>query len=204
MTARPVAVITGGARGIGRQVAADLLTRGYQVVIGDLDLERTRRTAVELGGAVTAVRLDITDRALVAETVEFVESSIGPIAVWVNNAGIMPTGAFAGQDVSLARTVVDVDYAALVEVTAAILPRFLARDAGTLINLGSATGLKPLAGLAVYSGAKAAVIGFSDALRRELRGTGVRVRVILPTWSPPRWARASPRRGCRRRSPRSR
>lgn len=180
MTERPVAVITGGARGIGRQVAADLVTRGYRVVIGDLDEEATRRTAAELGAAVTGVRLDITDRALVAQTIDLVESTIGPISVWVNNAGIMPTGAFASQDVGLARTVIDVDYAALVEVTSAILPRFLARNAGTLINLGSATGLKPLAGLAVYSGAKAAVIGFSDALRRELRGTGVRVRVILP------------------------
>ncbi|MET0955867.1 MAG: SDR family NAD(P)-dependent oxidoreductase [Cryobacterium sp.] len=180
MTERPVAVITGGARGIGRQVAADLVTRGYRVVIGDLDEEATRRTAAELGAAVTGVRLDITDRALVAQTIDLVENTIGPIAVWVNNAGIMPTGAFASQDVGLARAVIDVDYAALVEVTSAILPRFLARNAGTLINLGSATGLKPLAGLAVYSGAKAAVIGFSDALRRELRGTGVRVRVILP------------------------
>lgn len=180
MTGRPIAVITGGARGIGRQIAADLIARGYRVVIGDLDEEATRQTAAELGSEATAVRLDITDRELVAQTIEFVESTIGPIAVWVNNAGIMPTGAFAGQDVSLARAVIDVDCAALVEATAAILPRFLARDAGTLINLGSATGLKPLAGLAVYSGAKAAVIGFSDALRRELRGTGVTVRVVLP------------------------
>jgi len=180
MTQLPVAVVTGGARGIGRQIAADLVVRGYRVVIGDLDEDATRRTATELGGAVSAVRLDITDRELVAKTIDFVESTIGPIAVWVNNAGIMPTGAFAGQDPALARAVVDVDYAALVEVTGAILPRFLSRNSGTLINLGSATGLKPLAGLAVYSGAKAAVIGFSDALRRELRGTGVTVRVVLP------------------------
>ena len=180
MTDGPVAVVTGGARGIGRQIAADLLARGYRVVIGALDEDATRRTAAELGTGATGVRLDITDRALVARTIEHVESVIGPIAVWVNNAGIMPTGAFAGQDVALARAVVDVDYAALVEVTAAILPRFLARDAGTLINVASATGIKPLAGLAAYSGAKAAVIGFSDALRRELRGTGVRVRVVLP------------------------
>jgi NAD(P)-dependent dehydrogenase (short-subunit alcohol dehydrogenase family) len=103
MSGRPIAVITGGARGIGRQIAADLITRGYRVVIGDLDEEATRRTAAELGSAATAVRLDITDRALVAQTIEFVEKTIGPIAVWVNNAGIMPTGAFAGQDVSLAR-----------------------------------------------------------------------------------------------------
>jgi len=175
-----IAVVTGGARGIGRQIAADLRTRGYRVVIGDLDEQVTRATAAELGSGVTGVRLDITDRALVAEVIEHIETTIGPITVWVNNAGIMPTGAFASQDAGLARSVIDIDYAALVEVTAAILPRFLERRAGSIVNLGSATGLKPLAGLAVYSGAKAAVIGFSDALRRELRGTGVSVRVVLP------------------------
>lgn len=176
----PVAVITGSARGIGRQIATDLLARGYRVVITDLSEEACQATATALGAGATAARLDVTDRDLVAQTIEHVESTVGPISVWVNNAGIMPTGPFAEQDVRLARAIIDVDYAALVEVTAAILPRFLSRGAGTLINVGSATGLKPLAGLAVYSGAKSAVIGFSDALRRELRGTGVRVRVVLP------------------------
>lgn len=180
MTARPIAVVTGGARGIGRQIAADLLGHGYRVVIGDLDEQATRATAAELGAGATGVRLDITDRELVHATIESIESTLGPIAVWINNAGIMPTGPFTAQGLALSRTVIDIDYSALVEVTAAILPRFLERDAGTIINLGSATGLKPLAGLAVYSGAKAAVLGFSDALRRELRGTGVTVRVVLP------------------------
>ncbi|MFB2585269.1 SDR family NAD(P)-dependent oxidoreductase [Herbiconiux liukaitaii] len=180
MSERPLAVVTGGARGIGRRIAADLRTAGYRVVIGDLDEKATLEAAAELGSGVTGVRLDITDRQLVRQTIDEIETTLGPIDVWVNNAGIMPTGAFAGQSVELARTIIDVDYAALVETTAAILPRFLARHSGTIVNIGSATGLKPLAGLAVYSGAKAAVIGFSDALRRELRGTGVTVRVVLP------------------------
>lgn len=175
-----VAVVTGGARGIGRRIAADLRAEGYTVVIGDLDEEATRATAAELGSGVTGVRLDITDRELVAATIDEIEGTIGPIAVWVNNAGIMPTGPFREQTPGLVQTVIDVDFAALVAVTGAILPRFLARGSGTIVNLGSATGIKPLAGLAVYSGAKAAVIGFSDALRRELRGTGVTVRVVLP------------------------
>lgn len=180
MSERPVAVVTGGARGIGRQVAADLIAAGYRVVIGDLDELSTAAAAAELGPHASGVRLDITDQDLVEAVIEDVERTVGPISVWVNNAGIMPTGPFRAQDVGLAKTVIDVDYTALVSVTSAILPRLLARRAGVIINLGSATGLKPLAGLAVYSGAKAAVIGFSDALRRELRGTGVTVRVVLP------------------------
>jgi len=177
---KPVAVVTGAARGIGRTIASDLIARGYRVVIGDLDLAATRRTASELGDEATAVRLDVTDTALVSTVVDGIESTLGEIAVWVNNAGIMPSGPFREQSVELIGKVIDVDYRGLVEATAVVLPRMLDRRHGHVINIASATGVKPLAGLAVYSGTKAAVIGYSDALRRELRGSGVRVSVIMP------------------------
>lgn len=180
MTSSPLALVTGSARGIGRQIAVDLLARGYRVVIADLDQATTDATAAELGAGATAVRLDVVDRALLAELVEGVERDLGPIDLWVNNAGIMPTGAFGEQPAALARTIIDINYGGLVEATSAILPRMLARGSGTIVNMASATGIKPLAGLAVYSGTKAAVIAFSEALRRELRGTGVRVRVVMP------------------------
>ena len=180
MSAGPVAVITGGARGIGRAIAVALIDRGYRVVIGDLDLAVTQATAIELGPRASAVRLDITDLALVESVVATVEQTVGPIAVWINNAGIMPTGRFTEQGPGLSGRVVDVDYRALVTVTGVVVARMLERNAGTVVNIASATGIKPLAGLAVYSGTKAAVLAFSDALRRELRGTGVRIRVVLP------------------------
>ena len=179
-TARKVAVVTGGARGIGRAVAALLIARGYRVVLGDLDLAVTQATAEELGPQASALRLDITDFALVESVVATVEQTVGPIAVWINNAGIMPTGRFTEQGPALAGKVVDVDYRALVTVTGVVVARMLERRSGTVVNMASATALKPLAGLAVYSGTKAAVLAFSDSLRRELRGTGVRIRVVLP------------------------
>jgi len=179
-TARPVAVVTGGARGIGRAVATLLIARGYRVVLGDLDLAVTQATAEELGPQASAMRLDITDFALVESVVATVEQTVGPIAVWINNAGIMPTGRFTEQGPALAGKVVDVDYRALVTVTGVVVARMLERRSGTVVNMASATALKPLAGLAVYSGTKAAVLAFSDSLRRELRGTGVRIRVVLP------------------------
>jgi short-subunit dehydrogenase len=176
----PVAVVTGAARGIGRTIAGDLRARGYRVVIGDLDLAATEATARELGAGVSGMRLDVTDHALLASVVETIETGIGPVEVWVNNAGIMPTGRFAEQDRSLVDAVVDVDYRGVVDATGVVLPAMLARGRGHIVNIASATGVKPLAGLAVYSGTKAAVIAYSDALRRELRGTGVRVSVVLP------------------------
>jgi short-subunit dehydrogenase len=175
-----VAVVTGGARGIGRTIAHDLYIRGYRVVIGDLDLAATERTAAEIGSTVSAVRLDVTDGALVRELVRSIETDIGPIDVWVNNAGVMPTGPFTQQTSATVDAIVDVDFRAVVDLTAVVLPRMMKRRRGHIVNIASATGIKPLAGLAVYSGSKAAVIGYSDALRRELRGTGVHVSVIMP------------------------
>jgi short-subunit dehydrogenase len=175
-----VAVVTGGARGIGRTIAHDLYIRGYRVVIGDLDLAATERTAAEIDSTVSAVRLDVTDGELVRELVRSIETDIGPIDVWVNNAGVMPTGPFAQQTSATVDAIVDVDFRAVVDLTAVVLPRMMKRRRGHIVNIASATGIKPLAGLAVYSGSKAAVIGYSDALRRELRGTGVHVSVIMP------------------------
>jgi short-subunit dehydrogenase len=178
--ARPIAVVTGAARGIGRQIASDLLAAGYTVVIGDLDLKQTRATAAELGERCSAVRMDVTDRGMLEKVVASTEKSVGPITVWVNNAGIMPTGYFADQDVEVSAKVIEVNYLGVMESTKILLPRMLARRSGTIINIASATGAKPLAGAAVYSGSKAAIIGFSDAVRREIRGSGVRICVILP------------------------
>jgi short-subunit dehydrogenase len=177
---RPVAVVTGGARGIGRQIASDLLDAGYRVVIGDLDLKRTRATALELGEHCSALRLDVADRRLISKVVAEVESSVGPIALWVNNAGIMPTGYFTDHHLDVSAEVIEVNYLGVVQCTKIVLSLMIARGSGTILNIASATGAKPIAGAAVYSGSKAAIVGFSDALRREVRGTGVRICVVLP------------------------
>jgi short-subunit dehydrogenase len=175
-----VAVVTGAARGIGRQIASDLLAEGYTVVIGDLELTQTQATATELGAGCSAVRLDVTDRRMLEKVVAGVEKSIGPIDVWVNNAGIMPTGYFTDQDFEVSTKVIEVNYLGVVQSTKIVLPLMISRGRGTILNIASATGAKPLAGAAVYSGSKAAIIGFSDAVRREVRKTGVRISVILP------------------------
>jgi short-subunit dehydrogenase len=175
-----IAFITGGARGIGRQIATDLLASGYRVVIGDLDLAATTTTATELGAGALAVHLDITKPESISAAIIETTTTVGPIDVWVNNAGIMPTGYFADQPLAQLTLTIDIDFTGLVAATHAILPLMVERGSGTIINIASATGVKPLAGLAVYSGAKAAVIAFSSSLRRELRGTGVTVSVIAP------------------------
>jgi short-subunit dehydrogenase len=117
---------------------------------------------------------------MIAKVVATVERSLGPIEVWVNNAGIMPTGPFVDQDPDVSAKVVAVNYLGVVQSTSILLPLLIARGRGTILNIASATGAKPIAGAAVYSGTKAGIIAFSDAVRREVRNTGVRICVVLP------------------------
>jgi NADP-dependent 3-hydroxy acid dehydrogenase YdfG len=175
-----IAVVTGAARGIGKQIATDLVGDGYRVVLADLVLEQTQATADELGDAASAIQLDVTDHAATVAAIGQIEFTLGPIAVWVNNAGIMPTGRVLGQEPALANKIIDVNLRGTYGAISAILPVMIGRRSGTIVNIASATGIKPLAGLAVYSSTKAAIIAYSDALRRELRGTGVRICVIAP------------------------
>ena len=195
---RPVAVVTGGARGIGRAIGAELLARGLRVVLADLDGDGAEQTARELGPHAVGRALDVTDRDAVAALVVDVEAHQGPIAVWVNNAGVMPTGRFTEQGPEITDLVIDVDYRAVVDATRTVLRPMLARDRGVVVQVASATATKPIAGLAVYSGTKAAVVAFADGLRRELRGSGVDVVVVLPYLAAtPLGAGIRPQRGFR-------
>lgn len=171
-----VAVVTGAARGIGRAIAADLREAGYRVVL--TDIRGAEEAAAELGA--TGRTVDVADGAAVGALVDEIEATLGPIAVWVNNAGVMPSGPFAESEPRLTDAVIDVNYRGVVHATRHVLPRMLERRSGAILNIASGTATRPLAGLAVYSGTKAAVVGFTRALRRELRGTGVTVHAILP------------------------
>ncbi len=189
----PTAVVTGAARGIGRAVAAELLARGHRVVLTDVSPD-VAATAAALGPHAVGHRLDVTDAGAVGDLV----AGLGPIDVWVNNAGIMPTGAFLAQAAAVDDRVIDVDLRAVVHATRAVLPGMLARGSGSIVQVASATGVKAMAGLAVYSGAKAAVIGFTEGVRREIRGSGVHLAVVLPYLAAtPMGAGIEPQRGFR-------
>jgi NADP-dependent 3-hydroxy acid dehydrogenase YdfG len=175
-----VVAITGAARGIGRATAAALVREGAIVAIGDLDADLARRTAEELGPQAAAFALDVTDRASFDAFLDAVEGELGPVDVLVNNAGIMPLGAFVAEDDATARRMVDVNVHGVLHGMKAALPRLLARGDGHLVNIASAAGKGPYPGGATYCGTKHFVVGMSDAARGELRGTGVEVSVVMP------------------------
>jgi NADP-dependent 3-hydroxy acid dehydrogenase YdfG len=175
-----VVAITGAARGIGRATAFALAREGATVAIGDVDLEVAERTAGEVGPRAAAFALDVTDRASFARFLEAVEERFGVIDALVNNAGIMALGPFVDEDDAAARRMVDINVHGVVLGMKLALPRFVARGEGHLINIASAAGKAPYPGGATYVGTKHFVVGVSETVRGELRGTGVDVSVVMP------------------------
>lgn len=176
-----VVAITGGARGIGRATAAALLAHGARVAIGDIESDLAERAARELGGSAIGLPLDVTDRASFATFLDQVEDRIGPLEVLINNAGIMPIGAFLEETDACADRMIDINLRGPIFGSKLALERFLPRDRGHLVQIASAAGKFGFSGGSTYCATKHAVVGLSESLRQELRGTGVRVSVVMPT-----------------------
>lgn len=180
-----VAAITGGARGIGAATAAAFVREGMAVAIGDVDEALARRTADELvarGGRVRAYALDVTDPASVEAFVAGAEADLGPLDVFDANAGIMPLGAFLDETPESTARQLAVNVEGVVNGVRAVLPRFAERRAGHLVTVASMAGRSGFPGAATYCGTKHFVVGFSEAIRAELRWAGLPVDVscVMP------------------------
>lgn len=175
-----VVVITGGGRGIGAATAAALVEAGAKVVIGDLDLGVAKQTAAQLGDAAIALPLDVTDRDGFTSFLDAVERRVGDIDVLVNNAGIMPLGRFEDESDRTTGHQLDINLHAVIHGTREAVKRMVPRKSGHIVNIASAAGKAGFPGGAVYCATKHGVVGLSEAVRMELRGSGVEVSVIMP------------------------
>ncbi|MPY85556.1 MAG: SDR family NAD(P)-dependent oxidoreductase [Actinophytocola sp.] len=179
-----VVAITGGARGIGRATAEAFLAADAKVAIGDLDAELVAKTAAELGAKpgtqVVGFPLNVTDERSFANFLDDAEAELGPLDVLVNNAGIMPTGLFADESVEMTDRIIDINLRGVVTGARLATGRFAARGSGHLINIASLAGVSGFPGVATYCASKHAVVGFTEALHRELAGHGVGVTAVLP------------------------
>jgi short-subunit dehydrogenase len=175
--------ITGGARGIGLATAKAFATNGSRVAIGDLDADLAAAAAADLGGSEVHLGcgLDVRSRESFADFLGAVDASGAPPAVLVNNAGIMPAGRFAEEEDAITDAILDVNVKGVLTGTKMALPGMLDRGFGHIVNVGSYLGKMPAAGLATYCASKHAVVGFSEALRDELAGTGVTITAVLPS-----------------------
>ncbi|MEU1206162.1 SDR family oxidoreductase [Nocardia sp. NPDC005825] len=175
-----VVVITGGARGIGLATATALQALGAKIAIGDID-----ETTVKESGAARDFdvydKLDVTDQQSFEGFLDEVERRLGPIDVLINNAGIMPTGRVVDEPDQITRRILDINVYGVILGSKLGIARMLPRGRGHVINIASLAGESHIPGLATYNASKHAVLGFTDTLREEYRGTGLEFSSVLPT-----------------------
>lgn len=181
-----VAVVTGANRGLGRSIASAMAEAGAHVGLAARDPESLHETttALERTGAQTAAaRCDVTDPGSVESTIDALEEALGPIDIWVNNAGITYWGPTLDADPSTGwQDILETNAGGVFHCSQAIGRRMRSRGTGTIINVGSISGLivnKPQ-WQAAYNASKAAVHHLTRSLAVELAPAGVRVNAVAP------------------------
>ena len=177
------ALVTGGAQGIGRGIAAALAAQGFRVAIADLNFETATQTAKDLseaGGTVIAVEVNVTDIASVQAGLRSVETDLGPVEVVVNNAGWDDFMPFIATSEDFWDKILDINFKGALRVTQTVLPGMIERRFGRIVNIGSDAGRVGSSLEAVYSGAKGGIIAFTKTLAREVAANGITVNTVCP------------------------
>jgi 2-hydroxycyclohexanecarboxyl-CoA dehydrogenase len=173
-----VALVTGGASGIGAATCRRLAGEGARVAVTDLNLEGAGEVAAEVSG--TAHELDVRSVDSIATAVRGAEEELGPIDVLVNNAGYDEFGFFVKTDEAMWDRVLGVNLRGVIAVTHAVLPGMQERRRGRIVNVASEAGRVGSSGSGIYSAAKAGVIGFTKAIAREAARYGVTCNAVAP------------------------
>jgi NADP-dependent 3-hydroxy acid dehydrogenase YdfG len=174
--------ITGAARGIGLATAKAFHAAVYAVAFGDLDADLAREAAAALGSRASGHQLDVVDPDSFAAFLAAAQAEHGQdLAVLVNNAGVMPNGAFLEGTERIDRLMMDVNVHGVINGMRIALPGMVERGRGHVVNVASLAGKFPLKGLAVYNASKFAAVGLTAAVRMEMEGTGVSVTAVLPS-----------------------
>jgi uncharacterized protein len=179
----PAALVTGASTGIGATYADRFARRGYDLVLVARDQARlealAERLRSETGRRVDVLAADLTERDGLAR----VESRLrddDSLSLLVNNAGAAQHGGFATPDLDEWERLIGLNAVAMTRLTGAVIPRFLARGGGAIINLSSVVALAPEISLGVYGATKAFALAFSQSLQAELGPRGIYVQAVLP------------------------
>ena len=172
------ALVTGGGRGIGREIAAVLVRAGATVTVLGRD-RASLDAAVAAGSAHFAVVADVADQAAVDAAVAEAAAR-QPIGILIANAGAAESAPFGKSDAALFRRMIDVNFMGVVHAVQAVLPSMRERRHGRIVAVASTAGLKGYAYVSAYSAAKHAVVGLVRSLALELATTGVTVNAVCP------------------------
>jgi 2-hydroxycyclohexanecarboxyl-CoA dehydrogenase len=178
-----VAIVTGGAQGIGKGIAGALGEQGFRVAVADLNLATAEQTAKEItaaGGVAIAVSIDVTDTASVAAAVTTIEAELGPIEVVVNNAGWDDFMPFVATTEEFWDKILDINFKGALRVVQAVVPGMIDRGFGRIVNIGSDAGRVGSSLEAVYSGSKGGIIAFTKTLAREVATKGITANTVCP------------------------
>ena len=182
-----VAVVTGGGHGIGRALCRRLAHDGVKVVIADIEFDAAEIVAAEIGGI--AMNVDVSDETAVAKLVDDVERDVGPIDMFISNAGVAfgdgesgAVSADGGLNPIDDRWTVswNVNVMAQVYAARAVIPGMLKRGGGYIVNIASAAGLLSQIGDSAYSTTKHASVGFTESLAIAYGDDGIKVSVVCP------------------------
>lgn len=177
-----IAIVTGGASGIGKALCEELARRGAVVVVTDVDEAGARAVATAIGGRASAKALDVRDAEAVKKVVEETAAAHGRLDYLFNNAGLAVTGEVRDLSLEHWRKVVDVNLWGVLHGIAAAYPLMVAQRSGHIVNTASLAGLLGIPCSSPYAATKFAVVGLSQNLRAEAEDLGVKVSAVCPSY----------------------
>ena len=176
-----VAVVTGGAQGIGFAIARRLLASGARVSLWDMNAALLQSARAELGGETSSVAVDITDYPAVARAVAEVESAFGSLDILVHSAGVAGKNApLEEYELDEWRRVIEVDLNGAFHTNRAVLPGMKARNYGRIVNIASVAAKEGNPNAAAYAAAKAGVVGMTKAVGKECAKFDIAINAITP------------------------
>lgn len=178
------ALVTGGAKGLGKAIAVALAKEGVHVAItgrNETALKQTAAELAELGTEVTYAVFDVADNTAVQQEIKNLNETFGYFDILINNAGISSFSSVMDMDVNDWTAIVNVNLLGTYFVTKAILPQLIEKNQGDIVMVSSTAGLNGAATTSAYSASKFGVIGFADSLMREVRKNNIRVCTLMPS-----------------------
>jgi 3-oxoacyl-[acyl-carrier protein] reductase len=179
-----IAVVTGGAQGIGKAVAETLARCGANVVVADLQVEKAEAVAQEIaadtGNKAIAVQVDVSDSESAQAMIDAVTAEFDRVDILVNNAGITRDNLIMRMSESEFDLVININLKGAFNCTRAVIRKMMKQRSGHIINMASVSGVTGQAGQTNYSSSKAGLIGFTKALAKEVGSRGITVNAVAP------------------------